>query len=253
MTLHVERHGAGRDLVLLHGWGMHSGAWAEVLPELSAHYRVHAVDLPGHGHSGGEPAGTLDTAADHIAAQIPAGAIVCGWSLGGLVAQRIAHRHPAQVGSLVLVSTTPSFVERDDWPHAMATTTLDLFAAGLHDDRARTLANFVRLNALHGARGREAIRAFTRRLFDRGAPAEAALAATLGWLRAADLRPQARALQAPTLVVHGARDTLAPIEAGRWLAAHIPGARLREIPEAAHLPFFTHRELFLGALESFLG
>ena len=251
--LHVERHGSGPDLALLHGWGMHSGAWTEVLADLSARFRVHAVDLPGHGHSAGEAVGAFDDAATRIAAVLPEGAIVCGWSLGGLLAQRIGQLQPAKARALVLVSTTPCFVARAGWPHAMAAGTLDTFAAGLRHDRAATLANFVRLNALNGARGREAIRAFTQRLHQRGAAGESALAATLGWLRDTDLRADAAAIAAPTLLVHGARDMLVPVAAARWLAAQVPGARLLEIPDAAHIPFFTHREPFLRALEPFVG
>ena len=252
MTLHVERHGSGPDLALLHGWGMHSGAWAEVLAHLSARFRVHAVDLPGHGHSAGEPAGAFDDAVASIATALPEGTIVCGWSLGGLLAQRIAQLHPATTRALVLVSSTPCFVERAGWPHAMGADTLETFAAGLRHDRPATLAKFVRLNALNGARGREAIRAFTRRLDERGAAGEAALAATLGWLRDTDLRPHAAAIAAPTLLIHGARDMLVPVAAARWLAARIPGARSVEIADAAHIPFFTHHEPFLRALEPFV-
>lgn len=253
MSLHVERHGAGPDLVLLHGWGLHSGAWAEVLPRLAARVRVHAVDLPGHGYSAAEPVGTFDQCADAVAAIVPEGAALCGWSLGGLVAQRIAARHPHPARRLALVSTTPCFVQRHDWPHAMQPATLETFAHGLHADPSATLANFVRLNALNGARGREAIRAFTARLFERGTPTEAALATTLGWLRSTDLRGGASALPASTLVIHGERDMLAPVEAGRWLAAAIPAARLVELPGAAHIPFFTHGDAFVHALESALG
>ena len=253
MTLHVERHGNGPDLALLHGWGLHSGVWAEALPELAARFRVHAIDLPGHGHSAGHAVGTLDQAADEIAAAVPVGALVCGWSLGGLLAQRIAQRHPGRIRGLVLVSSTPCFMARPDWPHAMQAATLDTFAAGLHGDREATLARFVRLNALNGARGREAMRVLTQRLFERGAPSEASLAATLRWLRDTDLRSAAHRLPRRTLVVHGMRDTLAPIAAARWLAATIPGAAALELPDAAHIPFFTHREAFVKALESFLG
>ena len=110
----------------------------------------------------------------------------------------------------------------------------------------------MRLNALPGARGREAIRAFTQRLFERGAPSAHALACTLDWLRESDLRSEASGLPR-TLVIHGARDVLAPIEAGRWLGARIPGAETLEIADAAHIPFFTHREPFLRALEPFVG
>ena len=49
--LHVESIGHGAPLVLLHGWAMHSGVWGPLIPRLAKYRRVHAVDLPGHGHS----------------------------------------------------------------------------------------------------------------------------------------------------------------------------------------------------------
>ncbi len=253
MSLHVESTGSGSDLVLLHGWGLHSGVWDEVLPALSSRYRVHAIDLPGHGHSAHARVGTLDDACDAIAAIIPERSDVCGWSLGGLAAQRLAQLHPEKVGALALVGATPCFLQRSDWPHAMRAATLDEFAAGLHTQREATLKSFVRLNALHGAHGREAVRAFTTRLFTRGVPDEGALRATLGWLRECDLRAQAAQLPRRTLVLHGARDALVPAAAARWLAQSIPAAQLLEWPDAAHIPFFTHREPFVAALEFFLG
>lgn len=250
MTLHVDVQGNGPDLVLLHGWGLHSGVWAEIVPALARNFRVHALDLPGHGLSADSPVGSLDDAADAVAAQMPVRAAVCGWSLGGLVAQRLAVRHAARVRSLVLVSTTPCFVERPGWPHAMKAATLEQFDAGLRADYRGTLEGFVRLNALNGPRSREAIRAFTARLFERGAPSVEALAATLEWLRDTDLRDDVDALPAGAHVLHGARDMLAPVEAARWLASHARGAALVEWPDAAHLPFFSHRDPFVHALES---
>lgn len=253
MSLHVERSGHGADLVMLHGWGLHSGAWAETMPALNARFRVHAIDLPGHGHSRAHPAGAFDAAVDELAALVPAGAALCGWSLGGLIAQRLAQRHPERVRQLVLVATTPCFVVREDWKEAMAAETLASFADGLSHNREATLASFVRLNALHGAHGREAIRTFTERILERGAPAAEALATTLGWLRDTDLRRETAAMRVPALVVHGTRDALAPIGAGHWLARGIAGAGLVELSDAAHLPFFTHREAFVKAVESFVG
>lgn len=253
MNLHVERTGTGPDLALLHGWGLHSGAWDELLPELALRHRVHAVDLPGHGHSASVVADSFDDAVGIVAAVLPKGALVCGWSLGGLIAQRLAQQYPQRVARLLLVASTPCFVERADWAHGMKDTTLTGFAQGLGTDRDATLARFVRLNALHGARGREAIRAFTARLGAHGPASVEGLAASLGWLRTTDLRAGAAAIAAPTLVVHGARDALTPAEAGRWLARHIPGARLAEIGDAGHLPFFSHRAAFAAALESHLG
>ena len=49
--------------------------------------------------------------------------------------------------------------------------------------------------------------------------------------------------------MHGARDQITPVEAARWMAGKMPQARVVEIADAAHLPFFTHRDAFVAALE----
>jgi pimeloyl-[acyl-carrier protein] methyl ester esterase len=71
-------------------------------------------------------------------------------------------------------------------------------------------------------------------------------------LQKCDLRSTTAQISCPTLVVHGGRDALAPIAAGRWLAENISRARLLELPDAAHLPFFSHQDMFTEAVESFL-
>lgn len=253
MSLHVERRGAGPDLVLLHGWAMHGGAWDEASAALARSFTVHAVDLPGHGRSSTQVVRDFDAAVDAVADVVPEGALVCGWSLGGLVAQRLASRRPGRARALALVAATPCFAERRDWPHGMATATLEDFARGLEADAAGTLARFVRLNALGGATSREAIRAFTQRLQAHGAPSLDGLRASLAWLRDVDLRADAARLSMPLLVLHGGRDRITPVGAARWLAGRVPGARLVELDDAAHLPFFTHRDAFVAALETLHG
>jgi pimeloyl-[acyl-carrier protein] methyl ester esterase len=249
MSWHVETTGAGPDLVLLHGWGLHSGAWADVLPALASRWRVHAFDLPGHGRSANVEAGTLEDATDRLATQVPEGATVCGWSLGGLVAQDLARRHPQRVARLALVATTPCFVARPDWPHGMKDAAFRTFSEGLANDRDTMLKRFVALNALHGPQSREAVRTFTARLAERGPPSDHALGTTLAWLRDVDLRERTRGLAVRTFVVQGQRDMMVPVGAGRWFEQNLPNATLRELPSAAHMPFYSHRQEFLAALE----
>ena len=253
MSLHVERSGSGRDLVLLHGWGLHGGIWSGAIADLSARFRVHAVDLPGHGRSAAAAFGDLDAVVDLVAQAIPEAAIVCGWSLGGLLAQRLAVRHAACVRALALVATTPCFVERGDWEHGVKAEVLAGFSADLRRDPQATLRAFVTLNAAGGAQGRSALRELAAEFASLGAPHSAVLDAGLSALETADLRGDTAAIRQPAVVIHGGRDALVPIGAGRWLAAHIAGARMVELERCAHLPFISHRAEFVDALTSLNG
>lgn len=253
MTLHMEIRGRGLPLVLLHGWGFDSGIWTDLAERLARSRRVHLVDLPGHGYSRHRALGSLNALVDEVARAIPDDAIVVGWSMGGLVAQRLARRHPGKVRALAVMAGTPCFVARKGWSHGMSPSTLEGFADDLRRDAPVTLSTFVRLNALGGDKAREAIRALTRGLNERGGPSASALGAGLDLLRTTDLRRDAAHLAVRALVIHGVRDRIVPIEAGRWLARSMPNAELVELPTAAHLPFFSDRDAVAHALEGLDG
>lgn len=51
MSLHIEKIGQGVPLVMIHGWGMHSGMWMQARDLLSKYFELHMLDLPGMGHS----------------------------------------------------------------------------------------------------------------------------------------------------------------------------------------------------------
>ena len=105
--MHIDTQGSGTDLVLVHGWAMHSGVFAPLVRELGPHFRLHLVDLPGHGFSRDDGA-SLDPGdcTRRIAKAVPR-AIWLGWSLGGLVAMRAALDLPQQVRGLVLIAASP--------------------------------------------------------------------------------------------------------------------------------------------------
>jgi pimeloyl-[acyl-carrier protein] methyl ester esterase len=254
--LSVESTGHGPPLVLLHGWAMHSGIWGPVVPHLARRFRVHAVDLPGHGHSAPIAPCTLDAMVAAIDAALDAEArplSVLGWSLGGLVAMHWAQSRPARVNRLALVCTTPKFVAADDWKHAMPAEAIARFGDELHVAWKLTVQRFLALQVHNSEHGRATLAAMRDQLWARGEPTRAALSATLDVLVAADLREDVRRIAQPTLVIAGGRDTLTPPDAGRWLAAAVPGARYVEIAGAAHAPFLSHRDEFLTPLEDFLG
>lgn len=254
--LSVESTGHGPPLVLLHGWAMHSGIWGPMVAHLARSHRVHAVDLPGHGHSAPIAPCTLDAIVAAVDAALggePRPLDVLGWSFGGLVAMRWAQSRPARVKRLVLACTTPKFVAGADWPHAMPVEAIARFGDELHVAWKLTVQRFLALQVHNSEHGRATLAAMREQLWARGEPARPALSAALDVLVAADLRPEAPRIAQSTLVIAGGRDTLTPPDAGRWLAAAIPGARFLEIVGSAHAPFLSHHDEFLAALEASLG
>lgn len=254
-TLHVETAGRGRPLVLLHGWALHAGLFAPLLPALTARHRVHAVDLPGHGRSHALRPWTLAAVVDALEERFAAEREPCdvlGWSLGGMVALAWAHANPRRIARLLLVSTTPKFVAGDNWPHAMSAATLQHFADELRVAYRATLVRFLSLQVQGSESGRATLAAMRHQLLARGAPDGAVLEESLAVLRSIDLRDRIAAIAQPALVVAGERDTLTPAAAGAWLADALPAGRLVTIPGAAHAPFLSHREAFTQAALGFL-
>src|SRR5215213_6125376 len=107
VRLRVFEAGVGRVVVLLHGLGGAASNWTAVAPSLAERPRVVVPELPGHGGSTALPApvATLDAYADRVAGVLEAPAVVAGHSLGGLVALRLAVRHPQLVRGVVLAGS----------------------------------------------------------------------------------------------------------------------------------------------------
>lgn len=252
MKLHSETTGRGPDLVLLHGWGLHSGIWAPLLPALRQRHRVICIDLPGHGASPATPGGfELKQAAEAAAELAPPGAAWLGWSLGGQVAMAAA-LSGVDMERLVLVATTPRFVSAPAWPCAMAPATFAGFSAALAKDHRRTVRDFLTLQLRGDRHAATLLRTLRGVLAERPEPDPAALRAGLDILAATDLRDRLPAIGQRVLVVAGGRDRLTPAEAGRRLAAGLPQARCLVLPGAAHVPFLNHPEAFLDAVSAFL-
>jgi pimeloyl-[acyl-carrier protein] methyl ester esterase len=255
--LHVESIGRGSPLVMLHGWAMHSGLWAPLVPRLSERHRLHLVDLPGHGRSDAFSAplsmiAMVDAVDRAIAGSgVESPCTVLGWSLGGQVALEWARVRPGRIGALVLMSTTPSFVQRPGWPFAMDETTLRRFGDELRIAYGPTLKRFIALQTHGSEAARGASVSLRALLFARGEPSPQTLSDALEVLAATDLRHEVTAISQPALVIAGDRDTMAPVAAAQWLASALPHGTLRVIPGAAHVPFLSHPDAVIAALDAF--
>ncbi len=252
MSLHVDVTGSGEPLVMLHGWGMHGGIWSRAATLLAEHYRVHCVDLPGHGASPAPEMFTLGSVVESLVAQFDGPVTLCGWSLGGEIALHWAVRHPEKIKRLVLVASTPCFAAREDWLCGMPHDTLQHFAAELGANHAATLRRFLALQVRGSEGERDVLAELRESLFSRGEPHMNALRGGLDILRDADLRGALPHVRLPTLIITGERDKLTPPEASHYMARMLPDARVVEIEGAAHAPFLSHTKVFVEHLKNFL-
>ncbi|RLW62161.1 MAG: pimeloyl-[acyl-carrier protein] methyl ester esterase, partial [gamma proteobacterium symbiont of Stewartia floridana] len=188
MKLSVETLGQGRELVMLHGWGMNSSVWYDFAQLLAKHYRVTLIDLPGHGHSPYAGQEQLWSWAESCLEVAPQQAIWLGWSLGSMVTLEAVLQAPERVNGVLVIAGMPRFVSAEDWPHAMKLKTLEQFIELLGDDMSRALERFLALQMLGSDMAVEVIRGLKSRLQERPDPDPEALQAGLELLKHCDLR-----------------------------------------------------------------
>jgi len=239
-------------LALVHGWGMNARVFDALADVLAADFEVRALDLPGHGGRDALADNTLQGWADDLVQQLPDNATLLGWSLGGQVAMRAALDHPHRIARLVLLASTPKFVATEDWARGMASADLEEFGAALLADPQATLLRFLSLQTRGMPGQKTLLQQLRQTLLAAPAPRSEALAGGLAILRDTDLRSELSRLTQPTLVLHGALDTLTPPAAGAWLAETLPAAQHVEFRRAAHAPHLSHGEAVAAAIGRFV-
>src|SRR5471032_413942 len=248
-----EARGAGDPLLLIMGLGATREWWDRITPTLAARYRTILFDNRGVGRSSVPPGpysipGMADDAAAVLDAAGVASAHVFGASMGGMIAQELALRHPARVCSLILGCTACGGKEAVPASREVAA------ALGARSTMTREEAMWV----------------MAPHIFDASTPREkvaediairlrstvtndgyfAQLQAVRSW---SGTYARLGALTMPTLVIHGETDELVPPENGRVVARAIPGAALVMIPHASHIFITDQFEAASGAILSFLG
>ncbi len=249
MSLFHEVRGQGPALVLLHGWAMHAGIFAPLVARLEPHFRLHLLDLPGHGRS--RDAGVPLTLADAAAAvfeAVPERALWLGWSLGGLVALQAAATRPTRVRGLAMVAASPRFVLAPDWPQGMDAAVFQTFARELKRDYRGTLDRFLMLEAQGSDHVRDELRQLRADVYAHGEPEAAVLCDGLALLEDSDLRALLPHLAMPSAWIAGRRDRLVSPAAMTDAAALAPHAQVHVVQSGGHAPFLSHADEVAAAL-----
>lgn len=248
--LYWQTQGEGRDLVLVHGWGMNGAVWHQVAKTLSASFRVHVVDLPGYGNSTNSHATSLENMATHLLQKAPEKAIWVGWSLGGLVATFLALHHPERVEKLITVASSPKFAAERPW-RGIQPSVLAAFSEQLSADFRMTIERFMGLQVMGSPSAKQDIQQLKEAVLSRPEPNPEALFFGLQWLETVDLREQLPQLPMPFLRLYGRLDGLVPIQVASDLDTLLPQSISRVFVRSSHAPFITEFALFCDEITAF--
>ncbi|WP_333606973.1 pimeloyl-ACP methyl ester esterase BioH [Arsukibacterium sp.] len=239
-------------LVLLHGWGLNQGVWQGIAPMLQKHCRLLTPDLPGFGHNTQFPDGyALKPVLAQIAEAIPQQSLVCGWSLGGLLAIALARYYPDKVRQLGLIAASPSFLAKEDWP-GMAAGVMQQFSQALSQQLEQTIGRFLAIQAMGSASAKADIMQLKQVISAYPVPTEAAVTGALRLLAEQDLRADFAAICQPIAGCYGLLDSLVPVSIVPLLQQLQPDAHLTLVPHASHAPFISHQAELLSWFEQWL-
>lgn len=254
-TVREARRDAGRPtIVMSHALGCDVSQWDALANALAAEHRVVCYDHRGHGDSDTPPGPYTMTAlgedADHLLAELDArfatGPVVwVGLSLGGMVGQELALRHPRRLRALVIANSTSGYGEagRAQWAQRIAA-----IEAGGVDAVADGAMQRWFSPAFHAAQP-AAVARWRRRV------ASTPKAGYLGACHAVmhmDTSALLGRIALPTLVIAGTLDEGTPLAMAQQLANGIPDARLVVIEHAAHLSALEQPAAFEAAVREFL-
>jgi len=251
-SLFWHHEGSGEDLVLIHGWGMNGAVWQQAVERLSKHFTVHVVDLPGYGHSADLHADDLNIMAEMVLNLAPHNAIWVGWSLGGLVATRIALSFPERVSKLVTIASSPKFAAEKRW-RGIDPDVLSAFTEQLIEDFHPTIERFMALQAMGSPTARQDVKLLKKAVLSRPLPNPDSLLVGLNMLGNVDLRNELNQLKMPFLRLYGRLDGLVPIKVASDLKEWVLNSEHYIFSNSSHAPFMTELEAFCEQLIQFSG
>ncbi len=258
MTISYQQWGnidAKEQILLIHGWAMNSSVWTDIADTLTQHYPqklIRAVDLPGYGYSAdSSPAEYSTIALAKIIEPLLQGkqTTIIAWSMGGLIAIELSAKQNSTIEKLILVSSSPCFVQTDDWKTAVEAKVFETFGQSLSQNHQLTIKRFLAIQAMGSRTAREDIKTLQKQLLLRGEPDIKALESGLQLLLNEDKRAQLKTIDSiPIILISGNRDTLIPIQGLEQLAKQ-ENTSLFIISGAGHSPFISHPEEFKQILK----
>lgn len=266
------------NIVFVHGWGMNSAVWQQVIERLMPYCHCHLIDLPGYGLNQTVRASSLDEIVCLLAQSAPEKAIWLGWSLGGVIATEFALRYPDRVSQLIHLASSPFFMEQTSVePSIIDTAVIDeqggaqpktrqappqkthraqpiwrgvkpqvlaQFSQQLQMDFIGIIERFMLLQAMGSPNAKQEIKQIKQAVFSRVVPSLSALSLGLELLKNTDMRSQLSELAMPYHAWFGRLDALVPVAIADKITQLNPKASVKIFTRSAHAPFLSELEAF---------
>jgi 3-oxoadipate enol-lactonase len=250
-TLHHRlepANGTAPAIVFINSLGTDFRIWDAVISALSGDITMLVYDKRGHGLSDiGGGIRSIDDHVDDLSGLIDhfgfEKVVLCGLSVGGMIAQRLYARHPQIVEALILCDTAHKIGTAESWNTRIATVESKGIAAV-----AEAVLKVWFTPAFHSARSAEL--AGCRNMLTR--QALAGYVGTCAAVRDADFTDTARRIAVPTLCIVGDQDGSTPPDLVRSMADLIPGARFETIGDAGHIPCVEQPEALTALIRGFV-
>jgi non-heme chloroperoxidase len=263
IDLHYEDHGAGKPVVLIHGWPLSGASWEkQTAALLGAGYRVITYDRRGFGHSSQPSTGyDYDTFAADLHKLLTEldlrDLALVGFSMGGgEVARYLGTYGSDRVSHAVFIAAVPPFLwKAADNPEGVDAGVFAGIQKAIAADRpaflSGFLADFYNVDVLRGKRISEQVVQYSWNVAV-GASPKGTLDCVPTW--GTDFRNDLSRINVPTLVIHGDADRIVPIAAsGIRTQKAVKSARLVVVDGGPHGLTWTHAEQVNGELLNFLG
>jgi pimeloyl-ACP methyl ester carboxylesterase len=263
IDLYYEDHGAGRPVLLVHGWPLSGASWEKQVPVLlKAGHRVITYDRRGFGDSSRPVSGyDYDTFAEDLDKLITKldlrDITLAGFSMGGGEVARYLGKHGSQrVSRAIFISSVPPFlVKTSDNPEGVDSSVFDGIKQAISADRpaflSKFFADFYNVDLLRGKRISDQVVQLSWNIGAVASP-KGTLDCVSAWLT--DFRKDLQSIKVPTLVIHGDADRILPIAAtGKRTHELIKESKLVVVEGGPHGITWTHAEQVNQALMEFLG
>lgn len=244
---HIKATGNARAIIFINSLGTDFRIWDDIVSALDGEMPLLVYDKRGHGLSDIGDIRSIDDHVDDLSALIDhfgfGSVVLCGLSVGGMIAQGLYARRPEIVEAMILCDTAHKIGTTDSWNTRIATVKskgIQAIADGVLKVWFTPAFHATRVAELDGYWNM-----MTRQ-------AVAGYIGTCAAVRDADFTAAARRIAVPTLCVAGDQDGSTPPDLVRSLADLIPGSRFDIIRDAGHIPCIEQPEALVTLIRDFV-